>query len=362
MINKFTYSDGNAIICYMEKLVNLLSDNFSINFLKDSPVINKDDKLPTEILNSKLAEPVRCLDDIFTATCWLCSESGMYYIRSDSLINNDSLQYKFRLDEDVLTYSHRHNFVELAFVVSGQLKQNISGDDVVFNAGEICLMDKYSYHHDHLYPDGSIIIFLSISDSIINLTSHESENYAKNNINAFLHNVIIRNKEKYNYVRFTPKSDSGLEIPALLTDLFDELWNIRTGSKYMIQGILERILSLLPEEYNFSLSSDEKQQIKLLLFNEISDFMNKNYGSISIKSLIEKFNYHEDYFNRLIKEFKGMTYSKYLQSIRLQKAFELLQTSRIPIVDIANAVGYNNIGYFYKIFYAEYSKTPGEFR
>jgi AraC-like DNA-binding protein len=38
-----------------------------------------------------------------------------------------------------------------------------------------------------------------------------------------------------------------------------------------------------------------------------------------------------------------MTYSKFLQSIRLEKAEYLLKSTGYPIEDIARQVGYNNL-------------------
>jgi AraC-like DNA-binding protein len=73
-------------------------------------------------------------------------------------------------------------------------------------------------------------------------------------------------------------------------------------------------------------------------------------------------NYNPDYFNRLIREYTGMTYSKFLQHIRLEKAGYLLKTTGYPVEDISRRVGYENLGYFYKIFYEKYRTTPKGFR
>lgn len=84
--------------------------------------------------------------------------------------------------------------------------------------------------------------------------------------------------------------------------------------------------------------------------------------NIHIDDLTNEFHYNKDYFNRLIKENTGKTYSEYVQEIRLAEAVNNLRQTSLPIEDIAHMVGYNNIGYFYKIFKENYGMTPADFR
>ena len=57
-----------------------------------------------------------------------------------------------------------------------------------------------------------------------------------------------------------------------------------------------------------------------------------------------------------------MTYTEYLQHLRLQKAEELLLHTRLTIDAIAAEVGYKNKGYFYRIFTKRHRMTPAQFR
>ena len=57
-----------------------------------------------------------------------------------------------------------------------------------------------------------------------------------------------------------------------------------------------------------------------------------------------------------------MTYSAYVQKIRLEKAEHLLTTSPKSVEEIADIVGYHNKGYFYKIFQKRYGMTPSQYR
>jgi transcriptional regulator GlxA family with amidase domain len=57
-----------------------------------------------------------------------------------------------------------------------------------------------------------------------------------------------------------------------------------------------------------------------------------------------------------------MTYLEYVQDIRLKNARMLLQSTDKTVDEVADAVGYQNKGYFYKIFLDKYGVTPAKLR
>lgn len=58
----------------------------------------------------------------------------------------------------------------------------------------------------------------------------------------------------------------------------------------------------------------------------------------------------------------GESYLTYFRKKRMSKAAELLTTTNLKIIDIANTVGYENQGKFANVFAKEYGITPLEFR
>jgi AraC-like DNA-binding protein len=67
--------------------------------------------------------------------------------------------------------------------------------------------------------------------------------------------------------------------------------------------------------------------------------------------------------NEILKGELGMTFTAYVNKLRLTEAARLLANKDgTPIADIAHAVGYANVPYFNKLFKEEYGCTPGAFR
>jgi AraC-like DNA-binding protein len=266
---------------------------------------------------------------------------------------------KIRFSPGMTTEFHKHNYMELAYIVKGRLRQCIAEKDEIFNQGELCLLDKDTFHCEYLFPEESVVFFLMIANSFFGKSvNFEIQNKEYEN---FLHNALITRREKYRFIRFTAKSKEP-SIPDLLGTIFEELRNPGAGSRYLILGYTERLLNLLPVEYEFQIVRNNSENERKLIFNEVEDYLRRHYRLISAEKLSAVFGYNIDYFNRLIKSHTGMTYSTFLHHIRLETASHLLRTTKLPVEQIAEEVGYHNVTYFYRIFMEKYGTTPHKFR
>ncbi|MCP4727159.1 MAG: helix-turn-helix domain-containing protein [bacterium] len=68
------------------------------------------------------------------------------------------------------------------------------------------------------------------------------------------------------------------------------------------------------------------------------------------------------YFSKIFKEQTGYNFSQYLNNLRIERSKSLLRNSRIPLVDIASLVGYEDQSYFSKVFKKITGNSPGKFR
>lgn len=66
--------------------------------------------------------------------------------------------------------------------------------------------------------------------------------------------------------------------------------------------------------------------------------------------------------NEMLKQEHGLTFSGYLNKLRLTEAARLLREKSASVAEISCTVGYNNTSYFITIFKKEYGCTPNAFR
>ena len=80
--------------------------------------------------------------------------------------------------------------------------------------------------------------------------------------------------------------------------------------------------------------------------------------SISRSALAERLHYSPSYLSTLFSEVMGVTLSEYLSSLRLERAYELLQSGEGSVAEVIAAVGFRSHGTFYKKFRERYGHAP----
>ncbi len=66
--------------------------------------------------------------------------------------------------------------------------------------------------------------------------------------------------------------------------------------------------------------------------------------------------------NRKLKALTGKTPSRFIRSVRLYKAREMLQTTDLPVSEIAYATGFNDPNYFSRSYSEEFGESPSKAR
>ena len=90
--------------------------------------------------------------------------------------------------------------------------------------------------------------------------------------------------------------------------------------------------------------------------------MDKNYASITLSELADKFHYSPQYISNRIKQITGMSFSDYLLQKRMQTASDMLINTNLKIMDISKAAGYQNPEHFIRTFRKYFGSSPGAYR
>lgn len=95
----------------------------------------------------------------------------------------------------------------------------------------------------------------------------------------------------------------------------------------------------------------------------IKSFCEKNYAEpISITMASDMLHVSPSYFSTLFKRETGENFTAYVTNLRLNKARELLISTKRNVSDIAIEVGYSDYYYFTKVFRKYYGITPTQYR
>lgn len=85
-------------------------------------------------------------------------------------------------------------------------------------------------------------------------------------------------------------------------------------------------------------------------------------SSLSIQYISDKLNLSCSYLSYIFKQESGQTINQYIQSVRIQKAKELLSGTDLKILEVAVRCGYPDSNYFTKLFRKTTGFLPSEYR
>lgn len=96
-------------------------------------------------------------------------------------------------------------------------------------------------------------------------------------------------------------------------------------------------------------------------FYEILKYVNDHFADkLTPKDISLQFGYNETYFCRRFKEVTGLTFTKYVQALRMELAIELLKEGKEGIRYIAWKCGYADVSYFSNCFKSHFGFRPSE--
>ncbi len=99
------------------------------------------------------------------------------------------------------------------------------------------------------------------------------------------------------------------------------------------------------------------------LVNRAVEYVRKNYNSeIRLEDLAADSYISRSYLSRLFRETTGLSFSDYVQQLRVDEACTLLEKTDMKVVDIAHNSGFNDIKFFYRVFRKITGTTPGGYR
>lgn len=133
--------------------------------------------------------------------------------------------------------------------------------------------------------------------------------------------------------------------------------------------LMEFMLTLL--EYRKELTPDIKEDEQDGVSDDVmrrlmvvTDYIKNNLTAddLSQGAMAEMAGISREYFSRIFKNVTGMNYSKWLNTIRLEKATELLSDEKRPLTEIAMMSGFQSIPSFNRVFREEKGMAPGEYR
>lgn len=351
----------NDVLYYFNNLEKKVFDFEFFNQLQFSDHINFD-------FNNQLN-----FDDTLFFTRWILSnrsgQIGFDFLNKESEAMDLKLADDIDIKDLISDYRyfskgmismpfHRNSHIEICYVYKGELTLKIEDHMVVLPEKSAMMMDKRLLHSECIKPNNgeNIILFLGVNDALVRTFMYPLKAHSK----SFIRRALLNEGDFGSYFIVDLKQEARQFEYSLLSAL-KELQNKQPGYKNIVLGYYARMYDYLLGRHD-QVNIHERSEAKQHLLHDVLRYIEFNLVAVTLDDLSNEFQFSKDYFNRLIKNMTGSTFSDYLKEIRLNKAMQLLAETDIDVDKIALEVGYNNKSFFYSLFREKLNMTPSEYR
>ncbi len=255
----------------------------------------------------------------------------MIYQQIHSLSND---YFTVDMQKDLSFPLHMHSCFEVVAVTSGEMTVQIDGKNYYLKTGDIIFIFPYQIH--------SILTTTSSSDTLCIFSSKMVAHFYNKTKGGIPENPVINLKDNPIFLIFSHISDS------------DTITRIK-GIMYLLCDELTKNTELV--------SKNNFKHTQLELLDKIFSFANDNFSNNStLKDVSKALKYDYSYISKIFSAFVGMSFNRYINSLRIFEACYMLKNTDNTIVSISEQCGFSSLRSFNRNFLQITSMTPSEYR
>ena len=247
-------------------------------------------------------------------------------------------------DEAIPRVMHKHDErFELMFIRAGSGVYNIDGRGYNVKQGDMLLFNANVLHDECPAASEDLFIF---SCGVENLK-----------IDGLPINVLT--------TRSQPAVMPVGEFYDEICQLFDQMWLHISSRRLYSAEIGDSLLSvlLLLCRNIWTENKPQPETTSTLLGQRVKDYIDNHYKEdIALSSITAAMNMNQFYLAHVFKAYSGYSPKQYQTRRRIGEAQNLLLSTELGVTEVANAVGYDNVNNFHRIFHNLVGIPPARYK
>lgn len=271
----------------------------------------------------------------------------------------------YRIRQTELNHKdHYHNYYQVCYVVSGELKHCQSRDTVTLSAGDAFIVPPgftHSLHFDNAYTE---MYSLAFDEQLF------APGFPQSNAYKFLESLQVKAAVPiHNSVRLqvTLSRSQRRLMESLLECLVRQQQEDCPLGLSAAPSLTASIIYVLAQSY-YQQPQNTGELDELAIYNstllQCVAYIDQHFREpISLSDLAKRFGLSRSSFCSVFPQFTGMPLRKYIASKRIKEAQTLIRSHpNKPLSLIAAEVGYNDDSTFYRNFLQITGLAPGKYR
>lgn len=250
---------------------------------------------------------------------------------------------------------HTHDYVEVVYMCSGRSTHIVNGSRICLEQGELLFMNQSATHEVLRAEQGDVAVnFIVLPEFFGAVLRFMGEDETP--LRRFLIDCLCGESDGEGFLHFKVAGIKPVEnlMENLLLSLMQE--------EPPRQDLTQMTMALLFMQMMYCTDTlDTADAPRKTLFRVLA-YIENRYADGSLTELAGLLHYDLHSLSREIKQKTGKNYTELVQEKRLVQAAFLLKNTVRNVDEIARAVGYENIGYFHRIFKETFGMSPRHYR
>lgn len=251
---------------------------------------------------------------------------------------------------------HWHEVVEVVYVLDGSLRVGVNSEIYTMNPKDILLITGGDVHYFVPEPKrvNRLILHIDMAFFESAFPSAKSKRFSR---------VILTERD-------VVSQNAGLSVHGLLEEqilaIIKESETQNDAYRIAMRARLFDILVILARCVPMQAYSPKERNRHLNRLGRLEDvfkYVEENYCSdITLDEISSVANFSEYYFTRFFKEATGMTFGKYINNYRVEKAAQLLKDTDDTITEVVFKSGFGSIKTFNRVFKQTKGCSPSAYK
>ncbi len=232
---------------------------------------------------------------------------------------------------------HFHEYYVIGFIEAGQRQLICKGKEYIINPGDLLLFNPYDIHSceqiDHL----------TLDYRCINVSIDVMREFNQGELPYFAHNVLVDH----------PLTQTLKQLHSSIVSAEDQLAK---------EALFQQLLQSLIEQYtDTSVQHAHAVSHQHPDIQTVCHYLEQHYSqTVTLAELSDLIGYNKYQLIRAFQDEKKITPYNYLETIRINKAKELLEQGT-PLIEVAIQTGFSDQSHFSKFFKKMVGLTPKQY-
>ncbi len=243
---------------------------------------------------------------------------------------------------------HRHKRLEINFIQKGACTMHFGGERVTFKENEMMIIFPLVEHRFIPHQEGVSLMQLEFMPDLFYLIAEEEGH------NLSFYKEIFSKTGDRKYMKII----NNVRLIRAVQRIIDELIDEKEAYNLLVLIYYTELLILVSRQMLCPLLSHKSKP----LFQALEIIQSSFTQGISLAGIAEECGVSERYLRKLFSSRLHVSYTEYVNELRINKAKELLHNTKQSVKEVAYVCGFNSVEYFGRVFKQYTGTSPGNYQ